>query len=933
MNALVKKEIRLLLPSFGICCALALTNLLFRFNNDGSLAAAWWYILAFVFCGAVAVMLALNSFGAEISSGTFSNLLAQPIPRQKIWETKIVLLAAALLTVGIFWCTCGIIRLIILGRDLDLLDLFTGVGTFGLVVFSGGLWTVLLLRQVAAAFWFTVLVPGFMLVMVMGLFADHSDEFGEGMVVSVLGLYSLAGFFFARWLFFRAQDSQWSGDAIVLPEMTGLPAWISWPAAKGIGDPRTSLWRKEIQLHQSQFVLAGALAVLHLGVIVTRHLGHFRRNSTTELILESFWALWLVMPVLVGCAAVAEERKLGTHESQLCLPVKRRTQFNVKVLVALGLSLGFGVLMPLLLEGTKILPNTHFSDGFLNFLSIWRNQTWSIAQLSIINSLEILSGLLPLLTLVGIVVLSVGISFYASTLGRNTLQTLAPAGAGIVLAVFLITIATIPQPFEYTLGFLWHGPLPYFIVLPAIVLTLFVLAYKNYQHVLTGWKLGRRNLLTLISVFALGVAATSAVYHRAWEKLTPLEPPHGAAHLTLANPATLNTDGGSVSVCLPDGRIWTANVLLDPKTTRLGYLLGNIKIISNDARILGGSNWLTVKRAVGDLIGIKTDGTLWVSEKPRRVIWGQNLFKANEDEMRHLVQFGTETDWNSVTPWGYSAFLTKADGTLWRWGATNYRYEARTNQWPGLRSFTPERLGMESNWVEVFQSGYRTCFRKTDGSIWTQTYGSETNGQTCLEIEPGYLVARIFDGNASSLYRSTATIAPGPQYRAGIRDDGTFRIWAEQRLEWDKSKHYGNWNWYPTDLQIGDGTNWLAVAGWGDEVVTLKNDGTLWLWNFHHNRNYYNPIRDEDRYDEQEILKTVPVRLGTHSDWIAISSAGSPVTTLAADGSLWIWPLGNDVYWGQAGYGFFGYEAGTGNMLLDISRKPQLLGNVFGKAN
>ena len=47
-----------------------------------------------------------------------------------------------------------------LGRDLNLLDLFTGVGTFGLVVFSGGLWTVLLLRQVAAAFWFTVLVPG-----------------------------------------------------------------------------------------------------------------------------------------------------------------------------------------------------------------------------------------------------------------------------------------------------------------------------------------------------------------------------------------------------------------------------------------------------------------------------------------------------------------------------------------------------------------------------------------------------------------------------------------------------------------------------------------------------------------------------------------------------------------------------------------------------
>ena len=173
MNALVKKEIRLLLPGFGFACALALTNLCFRFNNDGSLAAASWFILAFVACGAVAVMLALNSFGAEISSGTFSNLLAQPVSRQKIWETKILLLAVSLSLVGIFWGGCGIIRLEMLGRDLNLLDLFTGVGTFGLVVFSGGLWTVLLLRQVAAAFWFTVLVPGVLWAIVAAFFGDQ----------------------------------------------------------------------------------------------------------------------------------------------------------------------------------------------------------------------------------------------------------------------------------------------------------------------------------------------------------------------------------------------------------------------------------------------------------------------------------------------------------------------------------------------------------------------------------------------------------------------------------------------------------------------------------------------------------------------------------------------------------------------------------------
>ncbi|HEX7570041.1 MAG TPA: hypothetical protein VF492_06015 [Verrucomicrobiae bacterium] len=206
MNPFVKKEIRLLLPSAAICCALGLANFFFRFDANGSLQGWWVFVLAFVFAGGAAVMLALNSFGAEISFGTFSNLLAQPISRQKIWETKILLLAATLLAIGIFWSTCGLVRLALLGRNLGLLDLFTGVSVFGLVVFSGGLWTVLLLRQVAAAFWFTVLVPALMLIVVSGLLGD--DDFATGILVCVLGAYSLAGFFFARWLFFRAQDLQ-----------------------------------------------------------------------------------------------------------------------------------------------------------------------------------------------------------------------------------------------------------------------------------------------------------------------------------------------------------------------------------------------------------------------------------------------------------------------------------------------------------------------------------------------------------------------------------------------------------------------------------------------------------------------------------------------------------------------------------------------------
>jgi ABC-type transport system involved in multi-copper enzyme maturation permease subunit len=426
MNALVKKEIRLLLPSFAVCCAMALANLFFRFNPDGSLQGWWWFVLAFVFSGAMAAMLALNSFGVEISLGTFSNLLAQPVSRQKIWETKILLLAVSLLIFGILWGGGDIVRLKMIGRDLNFLDLCMGVGTFGLVVFSGGLWTVLLLRQVAAAFWFTVLVPGVLIALVAVFFGGESNEFMNGMIVSVLGLYSLAGLFFARWLFFRAQDVAWTGGNIAWPELRGVSSVLTGVAGKRFWRPQVALFWKEVQLHQSGFVLAGALALLHLGTLAVRKFGDFRRNSDMEFILEIFWGLWLVMPMLVGAAAVAEERKLGTLAGQLCLPVKQRTQFKMKFRMVLLLSVLFGVVLPLFLEGPRILsavhffPNGfHFESGDWQLMNNWQIYFWVC--------LGLINGLWPLLLFLGMATAIGAISFFASTLARNTLQALAPA--------------------------------------------------------------------------------------------------------------------------------------------------------------------------------------------------------------------------------------------------------------------------------------------------------------------------------------------------------------------------------------------------------------------------------------------------------------------------------------------------------------------------
>ena len=912
MTPLVKKEIRLLLPSVAVCWALGLTNFFFRFNSAGSLANAWVFMLAFVLCGAMTVMLAISSFGSEISSGTFSNLLAQPISRQKLWDTKILVLAASLLAVGIFWSACGIARLALLGRDLDLLDLVTTVGTFGLVVFSGGLWTVLLVRQVAAAFWFTVLVPGVMLVILAGLLAGNSDAFNEGVIATVLGAYSLAGFFFARWLFLRAQDAQWTGGAISLPEVHGLARLKLFAGAHRTWRPHTAMFVKELHLHQAQFVIAGALMLLHLGVIATRNLGHFPRNSSLEFILECFWGLWLVMPVLVGCTAVAEERKLGTLESQLCLPARRRTQFEIKLFVALSLSILFGTIMPLLFEGKRILPDVHIftNQAIANITPenyYLAPQAVSIVWLALLNLLYSLGQFMPFLSLAGISAGTAALSIYASTQARNTLQAIGPAVLGILLTIFLSVSAYVPERLvNYPL---WRGWLIYFVGVPVLLVVLAALAYENYRRVLVGWNVWRRNLLTLVLSLALVMTATTALYHRVWELVTPLEPPHGAPRLTLSHPPVMRFAFGTLTAVLPGGRVW-----LNRHTT-IGSSPVPDKINFGAGRFLDGTNLAEASSDGRDIIGIQRDGSLWISKRPEQPVpWGWEVDEITPPSTK-LIEFGNDRDWKAVMGRYHSAFLLKTDGSLWFWGTNNWG--GRT-KWPGLRAFQPRRLGMNSDWAEIFQPSYRTFFRTTGGQIWT--YAPYSDDDAKLRLEDHIVLGRAAYLEAGKSRNLQATyLDGGGSFIIGTLEDGTLRIMARDQV--NKKSHQVEW--VARDLPLGGGTNWMAMAGngahYGEQIITLKRDGSLWLWTFQQD-----PGRGWlTEADLRAFQKTTPVRLGTHSDWIALGQMEGGAVSLAADGSLWWWRFDPQPYFPSEGP----------PPLLMASRRPELLGNIFGQSD
>src|SRR6516164_1926524 len=95
MNALVRKEIRQVFPAWIAAMVLALAPAwsiplwIFDHGDDArSIAFA-------AFCLGT-LLVSLSTFGQEFGTGTFQQLLAQPILRSRVWRVKMATLGSGL---------------------------------------------------------------------------------------------------------------------------------------------------------------------------------------------------------------------------------------------------------------------------------------------------------------------------------------------------------------------------------------------------------------------------------------------------------------------------------------------------------------------------------------------------------------------------------------------------------------------------------------------------------------------------------------------------------------------------------------------------------------------------------------------------------------------------------------------------------------------
>jgi hypothetical protein len=891
MSPLLIKEIRLLLPAYVMALLLAIVPIWLLPETHGLFPSQTAII--FSFCLGI-VVLALSCFGREFALRTFPLQLVQPLERSRIWWTKIKVLAIAMTTVMAAWlvsATCFGFAVVRSFRGIEVAQhiLLTGA-TATVLIFSGALWSTLLLRQIIAAFWFTILIPG---AIALGM---NSNEKIAVFLWPVLALYSIGGFLWAWRQFLHAQETGWTGGVI---NIAGWRSTTAIPRASMRSHrPIAALFWKELQLHQVGLVGMAGLFALHLVVVLIRTAGH-HFSDTWRVALQVFGGIWLIVPLLAGSTSVAEERKLDTHQAQLTLPISSRIQFGIKFLFALILG---GILSPILLftaEGIGI----------------------AIGAGSDLTKMDPASVAMITLTFFGLSLAS----FYASTVSRHVVQSLAVAVGTVAAVPLFIAFASRPivhfgpnisgeNFFVQNEIWLWRGNLIHYIAWPTLVLTFVWLASRNFRST----SFLRRNVLAFTGALLFIVGSTSAIYNRAWELITPLEPAHGPARLMGPNPTKLDSYGGNgLAAVLPDGRLWVDRVTRDPGTlflafgqtdqgyrrsSTVGARLGSKWLSLSGNYIFPGTNWVDAVANFSETIAIRSDGTLWVSEKPRQT-WDPDRGQPPPIEQpAPLVQFGTETNWQNAVRylWDNTVLLLKTDGTLWRWSWLP-KY-GKQREWPGYRHFEPHLLKAELKWAKIVPGENRAYGWQEDGRAWTihpteRAYGSDKFEPTAnqVELEPGVVMERM-PGLDNIICKRVVSYFRG---EVALREDGT--LWA-----WRYQYHAKTRESVPTKpMQIGRSRDWVALAGLGG-LAAVKADGSLWRLNV---------------YGIYAELPESQERLGRHNDWLAVGSLEGSIVSLAADGSLW--------YWWDQNRDF--YNPNSSQPLLAASRKPSKIENILGK--
>ncbi len=826
MNPLLTKEVRLLFPAWIAALLLVVVSILAVPRVELNEWENWFTSLPLATLTLGIVLVAVSSFAREFMQQTFQLILSQPVARAELWQNKIRTLGIASFSVWlVFWVLLSAFHGF--SPQMGFLSLAAAA-----TVASTGLWVSLLFRHAAGAFCLSLLVVILFSFLLYGLTVPLFESARLPVIVTIGTVYAVSAFLFARWLFQRAQDlDSWNVNLELLLPGTRRNT-TSAPNPPGASrHPIRALVVKEFRLHQ--LTLMGA-SLLYLAILLPTLLFIRDDNSPAfEAVQALILLLCLLLPILIGAAAVAEERKLGVHQAIQCLPVSPITRFLIKLAVAAQVLILLALVFPLTVHGLVVAVTglrIAGDDGWWNLLKPF-------------GTYSLISGVL---------------AWYFSSLARTTLAALISTIVTLAVGFYLIALGMEN----------WHGIRLFLLMaIPACLVTALVLSGQNTREHLPNARVWRRDAVRFAAV-ALGVLVLSPwIYYRTWEWVLP-EPAIGPPHPALADGALIHGGRSSLPwvVHLPDGRVWLAHspdAALHSDRTYPSSFPGGGEFLDHD-------DWLRFAATFRNLFGLRADGTLWEIVKS----------PADSDGTQFTIQpFAEEARWQDLAAGDNHFLAVKEDGSLWGWGY-NSRYQL-SDERLRERIETPIRVADDDDWRHIAAVGGYSLAAKEDGSLWHwgATWGREAHfppvrfAPSLLGI-PVHLTGRssvrlavLDDGSLWALSWPISAHGPGPQPRrigsdndwafaapawhgafAAVKNDGS--LWGHNvtRHEHARQEILG-----PVKPLTSDPV-WASVTTGFRGVYALAQDGTWWMWE--RPTNYYDaylaPTRRPQRIDASQ---------------------------------------------------------------------------------
>jgi ABC-type transport system involved in multi-copper enzyme maturation permease subunit len=346
MNARIIKETKSLLPVF---CVMVLASIAPRFFWSRETAAGVGLGIFTTCC----LILGASCFGNEYQWRTMPLLLAQPAPRRKIWNEKMLVLGTVLgLGLILFWlyvplperdsyfflvlvpfCVFSTAPYMALRIKNTLM---AAVLTFGLPFGICGLLTLL-------TWMFSRIFPAAAQSLETSI-ADHVNAYTGTAAALYCGIYYWLGY--RAFVKLEAIDAQ--AKEMALP--AGLEAALAGPLNRLLpryGGPWASLLRKELQIQKAAFVLAAVMCLVSVLMALAWDVDH--AELLTAMATVPIAVLVFIIPMITPGGCVAEERSWGVSDWQRALPVRARKQWAAKMIVVVFTSVLLGVVVPVML--------------------------------------------------------------------------------------------------------------------------------------------------------------------------------------------------------------------------------------------------------------------------------------------------------------------------------------------------------------------------------------------------------------------------------------------------------------------------------------------------------------------------------------------------------------------------------------------------------